>query len=190
MRNHEWVQNVREAAQVAMDNLQLCTSALAPNSPDADMATDFYRRFYDGHPPGRIAGERFNGFTYVLAYGDMIKIGHASDVERRVADVQLMSPVKLDLVAVCHGALFEHVLHEGLRASRLHGEWFEKACGPWTGTDCRGCATIRSWNLGPMSRLVAVHRWLQNADVDHAAPLNIPSEEPDSVQPSRLSSRA
>jgi hypothetical protein len=57
-----------------------------------------------------------------------VKIGHTTDVARRLATLQTGSPVALSLHAqacVANPRLLESQLHARLRLRRLHGEWFE-----------------------------------------------------------------
>ena len=58
----------------------------------------------------------------------MIKIGITSDIERRVAEISSMSPVKLEIVDLLHGVGFgvEATVHELMYDHRSHGEWFNE----------------------------------------------------------------
>jgi len=55
-----------------------------------------------------------------------IKIGSASDVERRLRELQTGSPVRLHLVGVVArgGAQLELGLHRRFADLRQHGEWY------------------------------------------------------------------
>jgi len=58
--------------------------------------------------------------------GGPIKIGRATDVERRVADLQRYSPLPLHVLAVAEGgSALETRLHQRFANTRKHGEWFE-----------------------------------------------------------------
>lgn len=56
-----------------------------------------------------------------------IKIGIADDVDARVADIQRMSPTKLNVVAEfpSDGATLEGYFHRVFERCRVHGEWFD-----------------------------------------------------------------
>jgi hypothetical protein len=61
----------------------------------------------------------------------MIKIGKATDPERRLAELQTGSPFKLKLLAkfICrsekHALHVESILHNYCKRWRIRGEWFE-----------------------------------------------------------------
>lgn len=55
----------------------------------------------------------------------LIKIGIATDVSRRIADIQSMCPTKLKLLTSIRGGLHIEVdLHRRFAVARRHGEWF------------------------------------------------------------------
>lgn len=57
-----------------------------------------------------------------------VKIGFSSDPQRRLADMQVGSPVKLRLRTKWRGTSEDEAsLHRLVAAHRLHGEWFEMA---------------------------------------------------------------
>ena len=57
-----------------------------------------------------------------------IKIGFTVGLKDRLAALRASSPVKLKLLATCHGhATREAAYHEQFAEHRLHGEWFEPA---------------------------------------------------------------
>lgn len=57
---------------------------------------------------------------------DPVKIGYATDPDRRLAELQVGSPERLVLFAVIPGdRADESRLHAHLRAYRLRGEWFK-----------------------------------------------------------------
>ncbi len=56
-----------------------------------------------------------------------IKIGMASDIRRRLRELQRGSPVKLAVLAATEGGgLIECWYHQRFASHRLHGEWFER----------------------------------------------------------------
>jgi hypothetical protein len=56
----------------------------------------------------------------------LVKIGRSTDVPRRLADIQRMSPAKLAVLWQTEGgAGLETSLHRHFRAQRSHGEWFD-----------------------------------------------------------------
>jgi hypothetical protein len=58
--------------------------------------------------------------------GGPIKIGKATDVERRVADLQRTNPFTLRVLAVAEGgSTLETQLHQRFASDRKHNEWFE-----------------------------------------------------------------
>lgn len=57
--------------------------------------------------------------------GGPIKIGYAADPEKRIAEIQRMSPIELRTLKVIEGDLRqEKGLHKHFAKFRLHGEWF------------------------------------------------------------------
>jgi hypothetical protein len=58
----------------------------------------------------------------------LIKIGIATELERRLRDIQAMSPDTLALVRCINGdVLLERALHESFAVERRHGEWFDSS---------------------------------------------------------------
>lgn len=58
--------------------------------------------------------------------GGPIKIGRASSPTMRLAQLQAMSPVPLEIIGLCRGgSLEENHLHRKFAKQRQHGEWFE-----------------------------------------------------------------
>lgn len=67
-------------------------------------------------------------YVYVIGSADssVIKIGRTTDVDRRLADIQRMSPLKLSVLWKTEGAAaLELALHRWFSSSRSHGEWFD-----------------------------------------------------------------
>ena len=73
---------------------------------------------------------RYDGFrvpsrTYVIRCEGFVKIGIASDVERRFRDLQSANPHRLECLAVLPGGRdVERRLHARFAAQRTHDEWF------------------------------------------------------------------
>jgi hypothetical protein len=62
--------------------------------------------------------------------GGPIKIGRARDPRQRVRDLQIGSPVPLDLVCTIEGdERLESAFHKVFADDRLHGEWFAPSVG-------------------------------------------------------------
>jgi hypothetical protein len=69
-------------------------------------------------------------WVYFIRGGDMIKIGTAKCVRSRLAELQVGSPVILELLLAIPGSRdLERHLHIQHQALRAHGEWF-RAEGP------------------------------------------------------------
>lgn len=67
-----------------------------------------------------------NHVVYFLAQGPYVKIGHTCDLERRLRELRMFSPVKFELLAVLPGPRdTEKQLHRKFSGSKVHGEWFE-----------------------------------------------------------------
>lgn len=65
------------------------------------------------------------GNIYFISYKDRVKIGFATDVAERFANIQAMSPVPLTLLASYKGTWREEqALHVHFAPTRIHGEWF------------------------------------------------------------------
>ncbi|MGW8846584.1 GIY-YIG nuclease family protein [Streptomyces xiamenensis] len=66
-------------------------------------------------------------FVYVIGTpgANTVKIGRSIDVARRLADIQRMSPVPLEVLWTTPGGHeLETALHRHFRPYRSHGEWF------------------------------------------------------------------
>ena len=67
------------------------------------------------------------GFVYFVSNGEAIKIGFAQSVERRIAELQISSSARLELLAVVSGdERLEASYHKQFAALRVSGEWFAK----------------------------------------------------------------
>jgi hypothetical protein len=63
--------------------------------------------------------------VYFLKAGDLVKIGHADDVEKRVSNIAASFSIAVELVAQCDGGReTELAFHRLLQDSRSNGEWF------------------------------------------------------------------
>ncbi|MFJ1900495.1 GIY-YIG nuclease family protein [Streptomyces sp. NPDC088115] len=74
-------------------------------------------------------------FVYVIGEpnSSTVKIGVAEDVERRLRQIQYMSPVKLRVRWKCVGGYrLEQALHSHFASHRSHGEWFTFTSDPVT----------------------------------------------------------
>jgi hypothetical protein len=69
----------------------------------------------------RIVGKH----VYLLRDGDLVKIGYASSINRRISHLQTSSPRSLTLLGVVRGGRkTEQMLHRKFRDYRVRGEWF------------------------------------------------------------------
>lgn len=92
---------------------EICASDDAHNAMFADGSAS-----RDGTPVGTIYFVRASNTTRV-------KIGWASDLKRRLSELQTASPFKLKLLASFAGTMGdEQQLHLRFREDRLHREWF------------------------------------------------------------------
>lgn len=67
------------------------------------------------------------GYVYLIGSPDsrLVKIGRSVDPERRLADIQRMSPTKLAVLWRTEGGpTLEAALHRRFKTLRSHGEWF------------------------------------------------------------------
>lgn len=56
-----------------------------------------------------------------------VKIGYATDLDRRISNLQMANPYPLALIGACavrDPAAVESALHERFAAQRMRGEWF------------------------------------------------------------------
>jgi hypothetical protein len=73
--------------------------------------------------PRRTRSKR--GLIYFVRVGDKVKIGFTNDVHRRLSELQVSSPVKLEPLLILRGsAVMERALHRKFKAQRLNREWF------------------------------------------------------------------
>lgn len=69
-------------------------------------------------------------YVYFIQAGNAVKIGIASDVERRIVDLQVGNPHKIELIHTIHvsrqdALMLESKLHRVFYKTRLVGEWFQ-----------------------------------------------------------------
>ncbi len=67
-------------------------------------------------------------FVYILSGGDLVKIGITDNVKKRVAALNLSSPVPISLIYswfVKDAADIERRLHVHFHSKRIRGEWFD-----------------------------------------------------------------
>ncbi len=66
------------------------------------------------------------GVYFIRADNGLVKIGHSSDVARRLANLRLANAGDLDVFRVIDGGRqTERWLHKRFHALRIRGEWFE-----------------------------------------------------------------
>jgi hypothetical protein len=69
---------------------------------------------------------RLEGVYVIQAEDGPVKIGHSTNVRRRMSTLQISSPVPLSLVAVLSGdRTTEKEMHARFAGSHKHGEWFD-----------------------------------------------------------------
>jgi DNA-binding transcriptional regulator YiaG len=62
---------------------------------------------------------------YFIRHTDYVKIGYTNDINRRMSDLQISCPVKIDLMALVEGDMAEESrYHEMFSNYYSHGEWF------------------------------------------------------------------
>jgi hypothetical protein len=80
-------------------------------------------------PPCEGEADQGEEVVYVIHAKDVgkVKIGHTSNLAQRVRDLQVGSPVRLDVVRVYQimDGVSEGSLHAKFANHRLHGEWFD-----------------------------------------------------------------
>jgi hypothetical protein len=85
-------------------------------------------RFWERLPDSRFREMR--GVVYFVSAGidGPVKVGFTrGKLARRLADLQLASPVRLRVLYAVHGGRDrERRIHVKLASHRLHGEWFER----------------------------------------------------------------
>ncbi len=68
---------------------------------------------------------RSDDHLYFLTDGHRIKIGRTNNSSRRINDLQICSPRKLQFIKVFHyRGDYERKIHEFFKSIRLNGEWF------------------------------------------------------------------
>lgn len=65
------------------------------------------------------------GTVYFVRVDDKVKIGFTQDVERRLSELQVASPVALELMLTLQASIVtERAFHKRFRAQRINREWF------------------------------------------------------------------
>ena len=78
-----------------------------------------------GNPLFERARVAIGSVVYFIRCGDFVKVGYATNVVRRVAELQTGNPHELELLGVIPGgASEERTLHALLAAEHHRGEWF------------------------------------------------------------------
>lgn len=81
-------------------------------------------RFPKPQAPYTLKTEGFIYFVQAEA-GGLVKIGWATNVEKRLATMQMVCPIPLTVLARFAGSVpAERALHQRFAAHRQHGEWF------------------------------------------------------------------
>lgn len=64
--------------------------------------------------------------VYAIAAGRRVKIGHTTDLPRRMREIQVACPDPIVcLGSAAGGGSLEKALHRQFGHARVHGEWFE-----------------------------------------------------------------
>lgn len=99
----------------------------------------------------RCGASRPAGYTYAvrLVGTSMIKIGQAQDPVERIACLQRMCGLPIELVGLSHDWTLETYLHGVHAQQRRHGEWFELSESPIATChdQCAGCRSIEATPL-------------------------------------------
>jgi hypothetical protein len=104
------------------------------DTPIPDVPERIWQPFMPRDRPKRIANR-----TYVVRCGSLVKIGMASDVERRFRDLTAMNALPLEMVVVLPGGReVERPLHLRFARYRDHDEWFrvEGELASWIAEGC------------------------------------------------------
>lgn len=104
-------------------------------SPEILDALDELMRYFIADPTDdngsvRAADEAIPGFVYLVESAGLVKIGIASDVSRRLRQLNSQSAVPVRLLGAFRSEdarKSELDLHARYRAQRSHGEWFRLA---------------------------------------------------------------
>ena len=70
------------------------------------------------------------GYVYIITDGEYVKIGQATNIEKRLASLQCGNPRKLSILQTIQTDdmnLTEHSLHWWFKDYRIQGEWFDLA---------------------------------------------------------------
>jgi hypothetical protein len=96
--------------------------------PRDALCTFYWQHIHKPGPREDLQPEPPPGFVYVMATTEppeRLKIGYSINVERRLHDLSMSSPVELCLLASWPGCMDDEArIHNAARDYRLHGEWF------------------------------------------------------------------
>jgi hypothetical protein len=94
---------------------EICRRAIDLTQELEEWSTDRNRKF------------RFSrGRVYFVRAGNAVKIGFSRNVERRLVDLQISFPSRIELLLALRGSVVtERQLHHKFRSLRLNGEWFK-----------------------------------------------------------------
>lgn len=107
-----WVSALSGVAESTPGSLAKLACFLAPPPPDT--------RF-------RLPQPAITNVYFIGGELGPVKIGMASNVKRRLRDLQMASPIELAILATVEGPpLLEREYHKRFAAHRLHGEWFTR----------------------------------------------------------------
>lgn len=77
------------------------------------------------YDPDFVPLDEREGFVYFISNGEAIKIGWSEDVDRRLVELQVGSPVPLTIVGKFSATFAEEQeTHRKFQHLRLQGEWF------------------------------------------------------------------
>jgi len=75
----------------------------------------------------------------------LLKIGRSIDIERRLSEIRLISPVKLELLGYVSGDWsVETAYHRRWHGLRQHGEWFTETAELRAALECD--IVLNAWN--------------------------------------------
>lgn len=102
--------------------------------------------------------EYTSGYVYFLKCNDLIKIGKANDVKKRISSIQTSSPGKLELLGSVKGGIrTERQLHKLFTARRQNGEWFSD-CDEIGEYISKNCNASNDNELSTLTRTKSVQR--------------------------------
>lgn len=89
------------------------------------------RSFYTFPPLERVPAMQGVYFIHLEPWPDIIKIGYAKDIERRIFHLDQVMPAPICLLAFKAGGTLEDeaAYHRRFARMRVRGEWFRLTCG-------------------------------------------------------------